>query len=305
MSPSIVHTFRKRGIPTVVRFGDYHPLCANYHFVRDDKPCTLCCKGSFFHGIRYKCVKNSFTASSLRVLSMYVHRMLDLYRVCDAFVAPCDFMPERLIEGGFAAERIHVIRQAAPKAAPRPPASKENYILFFGRISPEKGLDTLIHAYQTVAPAEDLVLIGRSYDGHVNYLKSLVKPAFSERIRFIDFMDGNALNEMIERALLTVVPSRWYDNAPLATYESYLMGTPVLAADIGGIPEQIRVGETGELFVPDDRDDLADKLRALLGDPAKLDRMGREAKRYATEELGLDKHLDQVLALFDSVGGSA
>ena len=116
-------------------------------------------------------------------------------------------------------------------------------------------------------------------------------------------MDEDELNAKIERALLTIVPSRWYDNAPLATYESYLLGTPVLGADIGGIPEQIRVGETGELFRPDSENDLIDKLQALLNDPDKLARMGNEAKRYATEELTLNKHLDQLLALFESLHG--
>jgi glycosyltransferase involved in cell wall biosynthesis len=232
---------------------------------------------------------------------MYVQRMLNLYHGCDAFVAPCSFMRQKLVEGGFPAERIHIIRQAAPKLAPRAIASKENYVVFFGRISPEKGLDTLIRAYQTLAPSVDLLLIGRSYDGHADYLKSLVKPEFSKRIRFFDFMDGDELNDKVERALLTIVPSRWYDNAPLATYESYMLGTPVLAADIGGIPEQVRVGETGELFAPDDESDLADKLQDLLSDPIKLARMGKQAKRFATEELSLDKHLEQVTGLFETL----
>ena len=301
MSPSVVHAFRKQRIPIVIRFGDYHPLCANYNFLRDSKPCTLCVGGDYYNGLRHKCVKGSLAASSLRVFSMYVHRFLELYRRCDAFVAPCMFMRDKLIEGGFPAERIHVIRQAAPNLKPRAIAKKENYILFFGRIAPEKGLDTLIRSYQAISPVQDLLLVGRSYDGHAEYLRSLVKPGFEEHIHFIDFLDGDDLYQKIERAQLTIVPSRWYDNAPLATYESYLLGTPVLAADIGGIPEQVRIGETGRLFRPDDEEDLSRKLSEMLSNPRELEKMGRMARRYATEELSLDKHLDQLLALFESL----
>ncbi len=303
MSPSIVHSFRKRKIPTVVRFGDYHPLCANYNLLRADRPCTLCVGGAHYHGLLHKCVKNSLAASALRVLSMYVQRALRLYRGCDAFVAPCAFMKEKLIQGGFAAERIHIIRQAAPPPASRPPASKANHILFFGRISPEKGLDTLIRAYQAAAPEQDLLLVGRSYDGHAEQLQTLVRPEFRDRIRFLGFMDGDDLASVIEQALLAVVPSRWYDNAPLAVYEAYQLGTPVLAADIGGIPEQVLPGETGELFIADDEADLAEKLRTMLADPERLSRMGAAARRLAVEELGLDRHLDQLLGLFASLGG--
>ena len=140
-----------------------------------------------------------------------------------------------------------------------------------------------------------------SYDNHVDYLKSLVQPEFKERIHFIDFLDGDDLLRKIEQAQLTIVPSRWYDNAPLATYESYMLGTPVLGANIGGIPEQVLVDKTGQLFEPDDEDDLAHKLKEMLSNPKKLEVMGQEAKRYATEELSLGKHLDQLLALFRSL----
>jgi glycosyltransferase involved in cell wall biosynthesis len=301
MSPSIVHSFRKLGIPVVVRFGDYHPLCASYNLLRDYKPCTLCAKGAYFHGVRYKCVKGSLAASALRVLSMYVQKLLKLYRGCDGFVAPCDFMRNKLVEGGFPEDRVHVIRQPAPKPVARPDVIKGNYVLYFGRISPEKGLDTLIRAYQALNSPQDLLIVGRSYDGHAEYLTSLVAPEFKQRIQFPGFMDGGQLEEVVERALLTIVPSRWYDNAPLATYESYMLGTPVLAADIGGIPEQVRVGETGELFAPEDEADLSRKLKRLLGDREMLTQMGREARRYAIEKLGLDRHLDQLIALFESV----
>ncbi len=304
MSPSVVHTFRKRKIPVVVNFGDYHTLCANYTFLRDGRPCTLCRRGAYYNGVVHKCVKKSLSASGLRVFSMYVQRWLRLYLGADAFVVPCEFMRDQLIAGGFAQERIHINHWPAIPTMPLEAVRdtpKQDYILFFGRISREKGLDVLIDAYQRLRPGLRLVLAGRSYDGCEEELRAMVLPEMQNRIEFRGFLQGEDLARCIAAARLSVVPSRWYDNAPLAVYESYLLGTPVLAADIGGIPEQVRPGVTGELFAPDDPDDLARALESMLADDGKLERMGREARNYALHDVSMDRHLDDLLRLFNSL----
>ncbi len=304
MSPSIVHSFQRRNIPVVIRFGDYHPLCASYTFLREARPCTLCATGAFYHGLRHRCVKGSWAASALRVLSMYIQRWLRLYRSASAFVAPCDFMRSMLEKGGFPAERIHVIRQPAfptmPGESVETPA-KRNRIVFFGRISREKGIDTLIDAYQELAPPVELHIAGRSYDGCVEELRQRIRPDMRQRIVFHGFLQGTELSRLVAESLLSICPSRWYDNAPLSIYESYLLGTPVLASNIGGIPEQVTPGATGELFQPGDAHDLAVKLQDMLAVPQRLEAMGRAARDYARTSLSLDSHLDKLLDLFHSL----
>jgi len=310
MSPSIVHTFRRRGIPVVVCFGDYHALCACYTFLRDARPCTLCGRGNFLHGLRYRCVKGSLPASALRVASMFVQRWLRLYRGCEAFVVPCQFMRDCLVRGGFPKERIHVIHWPAFPLSPEKRVDDEprkRRILYFGRVSPEKGLDTLVDAFQLLAPDDpdmELHIAGRSYEGCEEQLQRRIRPEFRKRIKFHGFLQGEALARLVAGSLLSVTPSRWYDNAPLAVYESYMLGTPVLAADIGGLPEQVAPGRTGALFPPGDVGGLAEALASMLADPAGLEAMGSAAREYALGELGLDRHLDSLLELFQSLVAS-
>ena len=304
MSSSIVRSFRRRGIPVVVRFGDYNALCANYSLLRDGRPCRLCVRGNYLHGLRHRCVKGSLPATLLRTLGLYVQRGLRLFLDADAVVAPCGFMRDKLVEGGFAPERIRIIRQPATTIADIPPPPKGEYIVSFGRVSPEKGLDTLVAAYQKLRPDVDLLIVGRSYAGCREQLQAMVHQDCAHRIRFLDFLAGEELARCVGGALLSVVPSRCYDNAPLSIYESYGLGVPVLAADIGGIPEQVLPGRTGELFVPDSADDLSRRLGEMLADRPRLARMGGEAQAFARAELGLDRHLDELTALFAELAAS-
>ena len=237
---------------------------------------------------------------------MYVQKWLRLYQLVDALVVPCRFMREQLVCGGLPRERIHLVPYpVADTARFDEPWSKENYILFFGRISHEKGIDLLVRAYQRASFPARLVIIGRSYDGERERLERLVEPDQADRIQFLGFRQGAELSRWIGRALFTVVPSRWYDNAPLSIYESMLHETPVLAANIGGIPEQVQEGLTGRLFAPDSVEALAAGLQEMLGDRERLIRMGQAGRRYVLENLSLKAHTEQLLALFGTIRGNS
>ncbi len=301
MSHSIIHTFRKRRIPVVMRLGDYHLLCPSYLFLRNGSVCTLCLAGNYTHGLRHRCLKGRASVSAVRVLSMFVQRMLGLFQLVDAFVTPCRFMRSMLLRAGFPPQRIHVI--TSPVAERNLPAStpKGSHILFFGRISYEKGLDNLIKAYQQLPYTVDLVLIGRSYDGERERLEKLILPARRNHIRFLGFMEGEELTRWIAGALFTVTPSRWYDNAPLSVYESLLLGVPVLASNIGGIPEQIEDGVSGKLFDPESVSDLLKGLIWMLSDTDRLSAMGRSGRESVARRCAMEAHMKELLALFETL----
>lgn len=303
MSPSILHTLAARRIPVVMQIGDYNLMCPNYVFLRAGKPCTLCREGRYIHGLTNRCVKGSFAASAARVAAMYVHRWLKIYDSVAAFVVPCAFMMSQMIRGGFPSERIHLIRYPVVPPAIPDSVTKRNYILYFGRISREKGLDTLVRAYQRceVERMPDLVLMGRDYDGEAERLRGLIESEHTDRIHFPGFVSGGELTKWISEALFTVVPSRWYDNAPLSVYESLACGTPVLGARIGGIPEQIQDGVTGRLFDPDSEADLVNGLEWMTRQGEQLEAMGIAGRRYVLRELPIDKHADDLMTLFDSI----
>lgn len=338
MSPSIFHTFKRHHIPVVMQIGDYNLLCPSYSLLRNGKPCTLCVRGDYYHGLQYRCVKNNLAASAVRVAAMYIQRLLRLYDLVDAFVVPCEFMKDKLIEGGFAkhkthllpypverrqgirkregsrekegrregeikgAESIHVLQYPVERTiAPDKSWHKKNYIVSFGRISYEKGLDTLIVAFQKLNPPIDLYIIGRSYDGEEERLKELIEPHAQNHIHFPGFQSGQILAQWIAEALFSVVPSRWYDNAPLSIYESFLNGTPVLASRIGGIPEQIQEGVTGQLFEPESCDDLAQKMGLMLSNRDQLLQMGIAGQTYVKKTLLIKDQMDRLMNLFETV----
>jgi glycosyltransferase involved in cell wall biosynthesis len=338
MSPSILHTLKRHRIPVVMQIGDYNLLCPSYSLLRNGKPCTLCVRGQYYHGLQYRCVKNNLAASAVRVAAMYLQRLLGLYDLVDAFVVPCEFMRTKLIEGGFSEEQLYLLpypverrqrkrrkpedrsgegrREGEKRSEGRiqvlqypiertsePDKSwhKKNYIVSFGRLSYEKGLDTLICAFQKLNPPVDLYIIGRSYDGEEERLKGLIEPHAQNRIHFLGFQSGQTLMQWISEALFSVVPSRWYDNAPISVYESFLNGTPVLASRIGGIPEQIQEGVTGRLFEPNDCDDLAQKMAGMLSDREKLIQMGIAGQAYVKERLLIKDQMDSLMKLFETV----
>jgi glycosyltransferase involved in cell wall biosynthesis len=302
MSPSIIHTFKRHRIPVVIQTGDYHLLCPSYSLLRNGRPCTLCVGGEYYHGLRHRCVKNHLPASVVRVAAMYLQRWIGLYHLVDAIVVPCRFMKDKLMEGGFCEEKIHLLPYPVENTIALDQArAKKNHILYFGRISFEKGIDTLLAAFQKLDPPVDLVIMGRSYDGEEERLKRLIQPHVRDRIHFTGFRSGQALSEWIAEALFSVVPSRWYDNAPLSIYESLLHETPVVAADIGGIPEQIEDGVTGRLFEPDSCDDLMQKMKWMLADPERRTRMGKAGRAYVTRSLRMNDHLDALTGLFERV----
>jgi glycosyltransferase involved in cell wall biosynthesis len=380
MSPSIIHTLKRRQIPVVMQIGDYNLLCPSYSLLRDGRPCTLCVRGQYYHGLRHRCVKHNLAASAVRVAAMYIQRLLGLYELVDAFVVPCEFMKNKLLEGGIAEykmqvlyypverrwgkrqrqgararegrregeirsaasisdpqhpiektaaverrwwqrrkqgdregegrregeikgpERIHVLQYPIERTvAPDQSWRKKEYILYFGRLSYEKGIDTLIGAFQKLNPPIDLYIIGRSYDGEEERLKRLIEPHVRDRIHFLGFQSGQTLMRWIAEAQFSVVPSRWYDNAPISTYESFMNGTPVLASRIGGIPEQVQEGVTGRLFEPDSCDDLTQKMGEMLSNRDLLLQMGTAGQDFVRKNLLIKDQMDSLMSLFESV----
>lgn len=343
MSPSIIHTLKRHHIPVVMQVGDYNLICPSYSLLRDSKPCTLCVRGQYYHGLRYRCVKKNLTASAVRVAAMYLQRLLGLYELVDAFVVPCEFMKDKLLEGGVSRHKTHVLnypverrhwrrrkpgdregegRRAGEKrsqaqrreerfhvlqypiertVAPDKSWHKKDYMLYFGRLSYEKGIDTLIKAFQLLNPPIDLYIIGRSYDGEEERLKRLIEPHAQDHIHFLGFQSGQTLMRWIAEALISVVPSRWYDNAPISIYESLMNGTPVLASRIGGIPEQVQDGVTGRLFEPDSCNDLAQKMDEMLSNRDQLLQMGIAGQDYVKGKLLINDQMDSLMNLFENV----
>lgn len=301
MSPSVIHACRKRRLPIVMRIPDYNLMCAELHFLRDGQVCTECLEGGYKQALRHRCLKGSAAATAARVASMYVHKWLHIYDNVDLFIAPSAFMREMLIRAGYDADRIVHLRSFYPgQVKTDENVPEDDYVLYFGRVAPEKGIDTLIRAMGTIETEVRLIIAGADVDGTQGKLEHLAEDLQLDNVQFVGFQGRQALAELIERCLFTVVPSRWYDNCPMAILESFAHNKPVVGSNIGGIPEQITDG-CGLLFEPDDPDDLAKQIQLLLDRPELRRQMGRAAGERVAKEYSPQLHCDRLLRLFQDL----
>jgi glycosyltransferase involved in cell wall biosynthesis len=302
LSPSIIDAAHDEHVPVVVRLSDYSMICANNNFFRNDHVCTECLDHGKYRGITHRCNGGSLSASMARVGAMYVHDARQIYQRVNAFVAPSRFLQAKIAASGIPAERIHHIPTFVDVSRFRPRPQSEppgDYMLYFGRIAPEKGLSVLLEAYALLgrsAPA--LWLMGRAEAAEEAKLRALCAKRHLGNVRFLGPTSGDEMVGIIQHARFAVVPSVCYDNTPNAVYEAFACGLPVVASNIGGLPEQVTHGREGLLFQPNDAAECAQQLRRLLEGPALVASLGANALQTVHQEYSGERHVRQLLELF-------
>jgi glycosyltransferase involved in cell wall biosynthesis len=302
MSPSPIDACKRYGLPVVMRIPDFYMICAELHLLRDGATCRECVGRSPLPALRHRCLKGSLSATAARVASMCVHNWMGVYRKADLFITPSAFMRETLVEAGYDADRIlHLPSFYGGPLQDESGAQEDDYILYFGRIATEKGLDTLLVALAQVRSDVRLILAGADTDGLTARLEAQARElGIADRVQFVGLKGRRELDELIARCLFTVVPSRWYDNCPMSVLESFAFGKPVVGSRIGGIPEQITT-ECGLLFEPNDAEDLARAMEHMLGDAQMRREMGQAGKRRLATDYAPERHCERLLSIFEDL----
>lgn len=265
---------------------DYQLVCPN-HMCRNPRTgenCERCLGGNFAACASGRCIHGSLAKSMIGAAEGYFWKANGAYRLIDRMICCSAFMKTKLDVNPRFADKTVVMHNFidAPEGGAM---QKKDYVLYFGRFSEEKGIGTLIRACRNL-PDIPFVFAGtgplaEQLDGVSN-------------ITNVGFQTGEALRGLIAQARLSVYPSEWYENCPFSVMESQTYGTPVLGARIGGIPELIAEGETGELFASGDEAELTAKLRALWDDRAKLEAYAKNCgkPRFDTARTYCEKLLD-------------
>ena len=199
-----------------------------------------------------------------------VYRKLDVIICCSAFLKKkLDTNPD--LRGRTVAMHNFISTKKAPAV------EKQDYVLYFGRFSKEKGVGTFVEACKALPDIPFVAAGSGPLEGELAGIQNL---------KNVGFQSGKALEKLIVEARFSVYPSEWYENCPFSVMESLIYGTPVLGADIGGIPELIDAGVNGELFGSGNADALTEKIRALWDDRTRLDAYTRacETTRFDTVE---------------------
>lgn len=300
LSPSILDVVKKFNIPVVMHLHDYKLICPNYQLFTNGHVCEACKPDHYCECTKKRCFKNSFSKSALATLEMFIHhRCLKIYaKNIHTLIAPSAFMKQKLVEFNWPENKIKVIvnpfsasLQASEKELND--AKSENYLLFFGRLSKEKGLLTLVEAAAKTQSNLKFAGIGEQQD----MLETEAKK-HNVKAEFLGFKSGEELKNIILKAKAVIIPSIWYENMPLSLLEALNLGKPVLASRIGGLPEIIQEGQNGYLFNPGDASDLADKINKL--NQSDLNKISQFA-RNSVKDFSPEKNLQQVIAVYQEV----
>jgi glycosyltransferase involved in cell wall biosynthesis len=298
ISPSIFETLKAEGVPIVMTTHDLKLACPAYKMLNQGRVCERCRGGQIYNVLLHRCVKDSVAVSGLVFLETLIHRSFGLYRdTLDRLVTPSRFYRDKLVEWGWDADRIAYIPNCidANRFTPRPDES--NYFVYAGRLAPEKGLATLVHA--AALSRQRLVLAGTGPEEAA--LRRLALELDAD-VAFAGYLDKPELQRLIGEALALVLPSEWYENAPISVLEAYALGRPVIGTRIGGIPELVVHNETGILVEPGNVAMLAEALAGIASLPQTTrNKLGTAGRDWVRREFSPDKYRDRTMELYDGV----
>lgn len=299
LSPSILSLLAQRNIPTVMTLHDLKIACPAYTMLTHDGVCERCRSGRLYNVVAHRCIKDSLPMSAIALAEAVVHRLLGSYsKYVNRFVVPSRFHVQKFCEWGMPASKFVHIPNFVDADAYVPDFTPGSDFLYFGRLSAEKGLATLIRAAARSKCSVRIVGTGPDLDG----LRNLAATTGAD-VTFPGYLVDGALHSAVRSARAVVLPSEWYENAPVSILEAYALGKPVAGARIGGITELIREFETGVTFVSGSVDALAEtllKLRSMAD--RDIERMGRSARNWVQQEFRRDLYRQRMLDLYADLG---
>jgi glycosyltransferase involved in cell wall biosynthesis len=296
LSPSVLSPLRRAGVPCVMTLHDYKLACPSYQMLDHGHLCDDCIMRGPWRTASHACKDGSRAASTLLAVESTLHRSTHAYGAVDVFVCPSAFLADVMRRAGVFPGRLTVVHHFADVAGTPVKEWPGGNLLFAGRLSHEKGVDVLIHALSLTREPTVLDVAG---DGPARErLEELARATVPGRVRFHGRLGKGALQELVRSSVATVVPSRWHENQPMSVLESFGAGVPVVASDLGGLPELVRDGEDGWLVPAEDPVALAAALDRVWVDPTRSLAMGVSARRRVLQEFSTERHLEALTEVY-------
>jgi glycosyltransferase involved in cell wall biosynthesis len=298
VSPSVYEVCQEEGVPVVQTLHNYRLLCPASTLLRENKTCEECITHTLLRSVRHGCYRGSRLMSGAIALTLQTHRSRQTWnRQIDAYIAISSFVREKFEQAGLDAAKISV----KPNFVDPDPGERSepgNYALFLGRLSAEKGLMTLLEAWQRLPFAVPLVIAG---DGPMrSQLETEVARKGLSRVHFAGRLKRQEAYDAMKKAAFLVVPSIWNEPFGLVVAEAFACGTPVVAARVGGIPEMLEDQVTGLHFTPGDPEELAKNIAWAWTHAADVAAMGKTARQVYENRYTANTNYDLLMRIYDS-----
>ena len=296
LTPSIIGPLEAAGVPIVWTLHDYKLICPNDNFFSRGRVCEECKGGRFWRCTKNRCKKGSLAASFVATLEAYIHRTLHLPRRISRLIAPSEFLKNKFIEFGWPADLLAVLPNFLPAMPQSVTPPVKGYGLYLGTLLSTKGVDVLIQALAQV-PGQEFHILGDGVERE-HLEKMAAELGLQSRVFFRGFLRGEELNAVIAGASYAVMPSVWYENGPYSAMEMMAQGKPLIASNIGGIPELVRDGETGLLFPPGDAVALATQIARFQREPSLIQTLGRQALEFILKRCDPERYWQQLEPIY-------
>jgi glycosyltransferase involved in cell wall biosynthesis len=299
ITPSIVSVLKEFKIPMLWTMHSYSLLCPNDSFTSHGEICEACKSHRFYQCTLKRCKKDSVTASLVASLESYVHYYLKTAQKVDMFIAPGSFLRDKFIEFGFDPRRFVHLPNFVNVEDFEPSYRDEGYILFFGRISAEKGLTTLLRAMERLPAEIRLKVAGRGPE--LAEAVSFCRENRISNVEFLGFQTGQALKNIIAGARFIVIPSECYEILPFTMLEAFSFGKPIIASQIGEFSRIVPQNGLGLLFNFRDHLDLAEKIALLWNSEGLAQQMGQKARQYVERYLTAEYHYQRLAEIISKI----
>jgi glycosyltransferase involved in cell wall biosynthesis len=298
ISPSVIQGAKDAGASVVMRLSDPNFICASYIHFREGQVCFKCQQDGVINALRHRCVRGSLSLTLARALTIKFHQLIGIYKKVDGFVAPSRFLVKSLIDAGLPKERIFYVPSFVDLNLYEPQFKIGKYVLYFGRLSEEKGVEVLLNAWSTFGvKGPPLLIVGNGEDK--NKLLQIRNQLGLKNVEFKNFVNQKELIDIIKKCAFVVIPSLCHDNSPMVAYETMACGKPLIASKLGGLADQVENNVSGFLVSPGEPEELARAVQKLWTNPELIRRFGMSARERMEVLFSPDNHLRSLEKIFN------
>lgn len=294
LTGSIVDVAKKHKIPVVYTAHDLKSVCPNYQMMDKGKICEKCISGNYMNCFKSGCMKDSKLKSLLATMEAYVYKFKKTYEKIDLVITPSAFYKKKIDEAGVMKCPVVHMPNFLPEDTEYSTGEPGDYILYFGRLSREKGTMTLLKAYEKANVDKPLYYVGTGPIKEM--LEEYIKEHnLSEKVKLLGFKSGEELKNLVKKSMCVVLPSEWYENGPYSIMEAMAVGKPVIVSNLGGLPEMVENGVNGYVTKPFDEESLNEAVAKICSlSASELMQMGNRSMEKAKDMFDAGLYMDKL-----------